>query len=136
MSTDLEFADLRKGDTFAEFTLRVSLEDVEAYLDATGESPALWREHVPPLFLDALVVAELLARVRIPKGVMHTGQEHESHRAARIGETLTVRMGVASLSERRGVTLAAFEADARDAQDVPVATMRIAVMVAPDGMTV
>ncbi|MDA0269428.1 MAG: MaoC family dehydratase N-terminal domain-containing protein [Chloroflexi bacterium] len=136
MKTDLQFSDLRKDDTFAEFPLSVTLEEVQAYLESTGESVALWAEHVPPLFLDALVVAELLSQVKIPKGVMHTGQEHESHRAARIGETLTVRMRVASLSERRGVTLAAFEADARDASDAPVATMRISVMVAPDGVTV
>lgn len=136
MKTDLQFADLRKGDTFAEFPLAVSAEDVATYLDATGEALTLWSEHVPPLFLDALVVAALLERVRIPKGVMHTGQEHDSHRAARIGEPLTVRMGVSALSERRGVTIAAFEADVRDASDAPVTTMRISVMVAPDGVTV
>lgn len=136
MKTDLEFSDLRKGDTFAEFPLSVTADEVLAYLDATGESPAIWTQHVPPLFLDALVVAELLAQVKIPKGVMHTGQEHESHRAARIDEVLTVRMGVAALSEKRGVTLAAFEADLRDAAGEPVTTMRISVMVAPEGVTV
>jgi hypothetical protein len=136
MTHTLHFSDLQKGQAFARLPLTVSLADVEAYLESTGESSEVWRELVPPVYLDAVAIATLLSTVAIPKGVMHTGQEHESARAARIGETLTVRMGVASLSERRGVTLAAFEADARDAQDAPVATMRIAVMVAPDGVTV
>lgn len=134
MTSPLTFADLNKGDAFARFGMSVSAVDVEAYLEATGEDPGPWREFVPPVFLDALVVAALLERVEIPKGVMHTGQEHESHRAVCIDEPLTVVMSVSSLAERRGAVMATFQAEAVDEARVPVATMKISVMVLPDGV--
>jgi hypothetical protein len=130
----LTFADLRKADTFARFPMSISEAEVDAYLEATGEEPGPWREFVPPVFLDALVVAALLERVQIPKGVMHTGQEHESHRAVRIDEPLTVVMSVATLAERRGAVMASFEAQAIDDVGEPVVTMKISVMVLPDGV--
>jgi hypothetical protein len=131
----LRFEDLQKGQAFARFPLTISRAEVEAYLDSTGESPEVWREHVPPIFIDAIAIAALLKTVAIPKGVMHTGQEHESHRAVRIDETLDLEMRVTALSERRGAMMAAFEAELSDSKAAPVVTMKISVMVLPDGVT-
>ena len=136
MTHTLQFADLARGQAFARFPLTVSAQEVQAYLESTGESVEPWRDHVPPVFLDAIAIAALLRTVAIPKGVMHTGQEHESHRAARIGEPLDVEMRVSALSERRGAVMAAFEAALTDAEGAPVQTMKISVMVLPDGVLV
>lgn len=136
MAHSLQFSDLQKGHSFARFPFLVTADEVAAYLESTGESPAAWREYVPPIFIDALAIAELLATVAIPKGVMHTGQEHQTHRAARIGEPLEMEMRVSALSERRGAVMAVFEADLHDTDALPVATMTISVMVLPEGATV
>lgn len=130
----LRFHDLVKGQTFARLPLIVSAVEVEAYLESTGESTDAWREYVPPVFLDAIAIATLLGTVEIPKGVMHTGQEHECHRAARIGEPLELVMHVSALSERKGVTIAGFDASVIGAGDEPVMSMKISVMVLPDGV--
>lgn len=135
MTHSLQFADLVKGQAFARFPLTISAAEVQAYLESTGESPDAWGEHVPPIFIDAIAIAMLLSTVAIPKGVMHTGQEHESHRAARIGEPMDLEMRVSALSGRRGAIMAAFEASLTDAQGEPVTTMKISVMVLPDGVT-
>ncbi|MCK9485890.1 MAG: hypothetical protein M0R73_04200 [Dehalococcoidia bacterium] len=135
MTHSLQFADLVKGQAFARFPLTVSAAEVQAYLDSTGESPEVWAEHVPPIFIDAIAIAMLLSTVAIPKGVMHTGQEHESHRAARIDEPMELEMRVSALSERRGAVIAAFEANLTDAGGAPITTMKISVMVLPDGVT-
>jgi len=135
MTHSLQFHDLVKGQTFARLPLTVSQDEVEAYLESIGESPEAWSEFVPPVFLDAIAIATLLGTVAIPKGVMHTGQEHECHRAARIGEPLELEMRVSALSDRKGATIAGFEALVADAEADPVITMKISVMVLPDGVT-
>lgn len=135
MTHSLHFTDLEKGQAFARLPLTVTNEDVDAYLESTGESSEPWHELVPPIYLDAIAIATLLSTVAIPKGVMHTGQEHESHRAARIGEPLTLEMRVSAMSERRGAIMAAFEAELTDAQDASVSSMKISVMALPDGVT-
>lgn len=135
MTHTLQFMDLQKGQAFARLPLTVTTEDVEAYLESTGESSAAWQESVPPIYLDAVAIATLLSTVAIPKGVMHTGQEHETARAARIGEPLTLEMRVSGLSERRGAIIAAFEAELTDAEDATVSSMKISVMALPDGVT-
>lgn len=135
MTHTLQFKDLVKGQAFARLPLRITAPEVQAYLESTGEPAATWREHVPPIYLDAIAIATLLERVAIPKGVMHTGQEHISHRAARVGEPLHMEMRVCGLSERRGAVMASFEADVTDAETKPVTTMKISVMVLPDGAT-
>lgn len=131
----LRFENLEKGQTFARLSLTVSAEDVARYLESIGESPEAWREFVPPVYLDAIAIATLLETVAIPKGVMHTGQEHECHRAARIGEQLELEMHVSALSDRKGVTIAGFEALVAGAAGEPVLSMKISVMVLPDGTT-
>ena len=135
MTHTLEFADLQKGQAFARLPLTVSLADVEAYLESTGESPDAWRELVPPVYLDAVAIATLLSTVKIPNCVMHTGQEHETARAARIGEPLTLEMSVGALSERSGAIIAAFVAELTDAAHAVVTSMKISVMVLPDGVS-
>ncbi|MGE3960265.1 MAG: hypothetical protein AB7F65_01120 [Dehalococcoidia bacterium] len=135
MTHSLDFTDLQKGQSFARLPLTITAEEVEAYLESTGESAEAWRELVPPIYLDTVAIATLLSTVAIPKGVMHTGQEHESHRAARIGEPLELEMHVSALSERRGAILIAFEAEVTAAGASPVSSMKISVMALPDGVT-
>jgi hypothetical protein len=129
VSAALTFDTLAKGDV-VPFSLSVTPEEIEGYLSATGEDPERWRDAVPPLLLAAFMVGGLLARVPIPLEVMHTGQEIEARRAVRPGEPLDVRITVSALSQRRGATIAQFEADALSAGEV-VFTSRISVLAPP-----
>ncbi len=123
------FETLAKGDVIP-FPMTVTREEIEGYLSATGEDASRWTDAVPPLLLAAFMVAGLLARVPIPLEVMHTGEEIEARRAVRPGEPLDVRITVAALSQRRGATIAQFEAEAwADGESVFVS--RISVLAPP-----
>ncbi len=121
------FASLLRGDRLPSIELVISAADVRAYLDATGEPAARWQVLVPPLMLDALMLGVLLRQAELPPGLMHTGQEHESRRAVRIGEPLRIQFRVASNAVRSGAIFAVFEAEARAGGTV-VATLRASVM--------
>ena len=131
----IAFASLARGDTLPPVPLAITAEDVRAYLDATGEDPARWPDRVPPIMLDALMLGVLLEQAELLPGLMHTGQEHESRRAVRIGELLTVQFTVISNAVRGGATFAVFEAEARAGDEV-VATTRSSVMAPKAGDTV
>lgn len=123
---------LQKGEQLAPCALRVGSDAVRAYLDATGESPARWEQHVPPLALVALGLAGLMDRVEVVGGVVHTGQEHTFARAVRHDEPLEVVFSVATRSERRGALITAFASEWRAGDEV-VGTGRTTVLLAAPG---
>ena len=126
----IAFESLSRGDSLPTLPLQITAADVQAYLEATGESAARWGDRVPPLMLSALMLATLLGQVVIPPGVMHTGQEHESRRPIRLGEPLEVAISVTSYAVRRGALIASFDMEAR-AGDAVVAVSRASVLVPP-----
>ena len=103
---------LEPGGTLPVCTVTPGTEDVRAYLAATGESAERWAGTVPPLMLVAWMIGALMERIDIPDRLLHTGQEFQMHRALRTGEAVELRFTVASLSVRRGATLAAFAMEA------------------------
>jgi hypothetical protein len=124
---------LQKGDRLFPCALRVGADDVRAYLDATGESPERWEQHVPPLALIALGLAGLMERVEVVSGVVHTGQEHTFTRAVRHDEPLEVVFSVATRSERRGALITAFESEWRAGGEL-IGTARTTVLLAAPGV--
>lgn len=124
----IPFASLSKGDSLRPFPLTIDRDDVAAYLDATGETAGYWSKLVPPLMLIARMLGGLMQAVEVPARLMHTSQEHQMHRPARIGETLEVHFTVAASGERRGVLFATFDAEVFDGEGAVVATSRTGVM--------
>ena len=112
--------------------MRVTDDDVREYLDATGEAHAAWTHDVPPLALGAFALAGLMERVVVPPRLLHTGQEYEFVRRVAQGETVNVRIHVASRSERRGTVISALESEWR-VGGVIVGTARTTVLVSPSG---
>ncbi len=124
---------LQKGDRIAPFPLRISAVEVRDYLDATGEDPATWERHVPPLALGAFALAGLMERVEVPAGILHTGQEYAFARPVRYDEPLEVAITVGQRSERRGAVITAFDSEWRAGDEV-VGTARTTVLLAPPGV--
>ena len=122
--------ELRRGERIAPFTIRISTDDVRAYLEATGERSPVWETHVPPIALGAFGLAGLMERVLIPAGIVHTGQEYEFHRPVVHDEPLDVHIVVSSRVERRGTIVTAFETEWRSGGDV-VGTARTTVLILP-----
>ena len=127
-----EMANLSRGDELDVFEVRLTSEDVRAYLAATGESAANWGSNTPPLALGALALGGLMERTGIPEGLLHTGQEFEFLRPVAHGVPVEVRIVVASASERRGALMVAFELGLH-ARGELVGTGRTSIIVAPAG---
>ncbi len=125
----LDFYDLARGDKLRPFSLRVSAEDVRAYLEATGEPAEPWTDAVPPLVPGAFVIAGLMEQLPLPPGALHTGQEFEFLRTIAPDEPLEARLRVAQCSERRGRVIGVLELELR-AGDVPVLRGRSTVVAA------
>lgn len=123
---------LQKGDRVPPFPVRISSDEVRAYLDATGEDPGTWQRFVPPLALGAFALAGLMERVAVPAGILHTGQEYAFVRPVAHDEPLTVAISVGARSERRGAVITAFDSEWR-AGDELVGTARTTVLLAPPG---
>ncbi len=100
-------AALPKGHEFPPTSFTLSSEWMDAYIDAVGDAairdagPGL----VPPMAVAALSIRAMLESAPLPPGTLHAGQELAFHRAARIGEQLTVTASVASRGERAGWVL-------------------------------
>jgi hypothetical protein len=124
---------LERGDRLPEFTLRITSEEVRAYLEATGEQHEAWDRLVPPLAIGALVLAGLMDRIEVPDGAVHTGQEYEFRRAVAHNEPLEVSIALAQRSQRRGAIIAVFEAEWRAGDEV-AGTGRTSVLIAPGGI--
>ena len=118
----IDFFEIEVGDVLPDFLVRVGVDDVRAYLAATGESERpsaqLWAETVPPVALGAFALAELMERMPPPFGTLHAGQEFDFHRPVAPGEELTARVTVDQRAERRGSLLTALSIDLRAGDEV------------------
>jgi hypothetical protein len=123
-------ASLERGDELERFNVCLTSEDVVAYLMATGESPANWSTATPPLVIGALALGGLMERTGIPEGLLHTGQEFEFLHPVAHGESVEVRISVASVSVRRRALVIVFEIELHTAEQ-HVGTGRTNIIVAP-----
>lgn len=121
---------LNKGDWLETFEVRLTSDEVSAYLTATGEENAVWDSHVPPLAIGALALGGLMERVGIPEGLVHSGQEFSFVNVVAHDEPVEVRISVASRSERRGVLVIAFNFELHSGGEI-AGTGRTSVIVAP-----
>ena len=126
----IDFTTLERGDTLPSFEIRLESDDVAAYLEATGEDPARWREFVPPLALGAFTLAGLMERVVVPDGVVHTGQEFTFDAPVAHGQPLEASLAVAARSERRGAVMTVVASELR-ADGALVGSGRMTVLVPP-----
>lgn len=118
----IDFFEIELGDVLPEFPVCVGVDDVRAYLAATGESEGpsaqLWVETVPPVALGAFALAALMEQMPPPFGTLHAGQEFEFHRSVAPGEELTARVTVERRGERRGSLLTALSIELRAGDEV------------------
>ena len=100
-------AALPKGHEFPSTTFTLSEVWVNAYIDAVGDAAiaAVGDTFVPPMAIAALAIRALIEASPLPPGTLHAGQELSFHRAAQIGDELTVTAAIVSRGERAGWVL-------------------------------
>ena len=74
---------------------------LDEYLSIVGaESPVYGEGYVPTTALAALGIRTILAGMGLPEGAVHVSQELESHRAARVGESVSCQARIVQSSQR------------------------------------
>lgn len=96
--------DLHVGDEVLAESLPLDPALVDAYLEAVGDTPSMevaaGARPVPPLAVVALALRQLLGRVELPEGTVHTGQSLRASAAAFVGDELSMRWTVSRASSR------------------------------------
>lgn len=108
-----DLADL-VGHSYGPFTVEVTADRVAEFAVATGDDPARWVEHAPPLFANVALFAvapvflEDPAVVPFTTSLIHSEQSFEWHRSLAVGERLRVVGKVGGVKARSGLNLVTF----------------------------
>ena len=74
---------------------------LDEYLSIVGAESSVYGEgYVPTTALAALGIRTLLTGFGLPEGAVHVSQELESHRAARVGESVSCHARIVQSSQR------------------------------------
>ena len=89
--------DFHVGYEFAPVRFQLKSEEVELYLQAVGESDALFREQkfVPPSALAAYGLRGILIEINLPPGAIHSAQATTVFRPITSDETIVFRAKLA-----------------------------------------
>ncbi len=110
----MDLSELESGLGFGPYVIDLSQADVDAYIDATGDSSTShnFGGHVHPLHLDAFVLSRLIEEIGIVENrieTVHAGQQMTAHSEVWPGETIIANATLKSCSNRRGSIWAVFE---------------------------
>jgi acyl dehydratase len=106
------------GSEFGPFPVPVTDAGVEAFALATGDDPARWTEHAPPMFANVALFAtdptfhNDPAVVPFTRSLIHSEQSYEWSRPLAVGEELHVAGRIAATRARGPLNLVTFETTA------------------------
>jgi acyl dehydratase len=115
-----------EGSTYGPFPVRVSGEQVAAYVAATGDDVSRWAEHAPPSFAGALLFVAAPSFLHAEdvkpytKLLVHADQAFTWHRALAVDETVAVDGELARVRERGGVSFVTFRSTVRSGDGVVI----------------
>ena len=93
--------ELTAGSELKPASLVLDPAMLDEYLSILGaESPVYGEGYVPTTALAALGIRTILAGMGLPEGAVHVSQELESHRAARVGESVSCQARIVQSSQR------------------------------------
>ena len=93
--------ELTAGSELQPASLVLDRAMLDEYLSILGaESPVYGEGYVPTTALAALGIRTILAGMGLPEGAVHVSQELESHRAARVGESVSCQARIVQSSQR------------------------------------
>jgi hypothetical protein len=109
--------DLTPGQPLAPMTFTITADEARAYLQAVGDTSALYQQApapLPPLLLAARGLQLLMAQVEIPPGTVHGSQECEFFQPASAGQPLNLTASVPRAATRQGQRFVTLEMELFD----------------------
>lgn len=93
--------ELTAGSELQPASLVLDSAMLDEYLSIVGAESSVYGEgYVPTTALAALGIRTILAGMGLPEGAVHVSQELESHRAARVGESVSCQARIVQSSQR------------------------------------
>ena len=93
--------ELTAGSELQPASLVLDPAMLDEYLSIVGAESSVYSEgYVPTTALAALGIRTILAGMGLPEGAVHVSQELESHRAARVGESVSCQARIVQSSQR------------------------------------
>jgi len=123
--------DLTPAQPLAPATFTVTAEEARAYIQAVGDTSALYQQTaapLPPLLLAARGLQLLMVQVEIPAGTVHGGQECEFLQPAYAGRELNLTASVPRAATRHGQRFVTLEMHIFDGA-APVCSGRASLIV-------
>ena len=104
----VDFEQLTVGERLPPLPFSLSPQQIEAFLDATGESPSRWRSVVPPHCLLAHAMAEITRAMPLPASAVHAGTEFTMQAPASCADGYVVRVELTRRRSNRGSLVSHF----------------------------
>lgn len=111
------------GSTYGPFPVRVSAEQVAAYVAVTGDNATRWVKYAPPSMAGALLFAAAPAFLNSAavrphtRLLVHTEQKFDWNRALEIDENVSVEGTLARVRARGGVSFVTFDCSVGSGDD-------------------
>ena len=110
-----------QGTRYGPFRVRMSAEQVGAYVAATRDDPQRWTSHAPPSFAGALLFATAPSFLHddavkpYTKLLVHADQTFAWHKPLAVGVDVSVEGELSRVRERTGISFATFNSVVSDA---------------------
>jgi hypothetical protein len=111
--------DLTPGQPLAPATFTITMKEARAYVQAVGDTSAVYQQAaapLPPLLLAARGLQLLMAQVEIPPGTVHGSQECEFFQSAYAGRPLNLTASVPRAATRQGQRFVTLEMEVFDGE--------------------
>ncbi len=124
----VDFEQLAVGEHLPPLPFSLSPEQIEAFLDATGEPPSQWRSLVPPHCLFAHAMAEVTRAMPLPASAVHAGTELTMQAPASCADSYVVRVELTRRRANQGSVVSHFGLAIATARGAPTLTGSITLV--------
>lgn len=120
--TYVDFQQLVAGERLPPLPFSLSPEQIEAFLEATGELPARGRSLVPPHCLFAHAMAEATRVMPLPASAVHVGTELAMQAPAARTDSYVAHFELKRRRANQGSLVSHFSIEIASTQGVPTLT--------------
>ena len=134
MDTASHITDFHVGHEFVPIRFQLNSEEVELYLQAVGESNALFRQqkYVPPSALAAYGLKGILIEINLPPGAIHSAQATTVFRPVTSDEVIVFRAKLAQNAIWKGWRIVTVDYTGVDEDEKRVIQGRSTVVIPED----
>jgi hypothetical protein len=104
----VDYHQIGVGESLPPLPFALSTEQVDAFLESTGEATASWRDLVPPHCLFAHAMAEATAVMPLPPSAVHAGTELAMQAPAARADGYVARLELTRRREAGGSVVSLF----------------------------